>query len=89
MYHPFNWSTAVALIVLLGINGDAEDPLFHCLSDPDYDELLAITKHGLPPTQTPRHVAVIGAGVAGLTAAKFLEDAGHKVSSFLQLTPHE
>ncbi|KAL2098019.1 hypothetical protein ACEWY4_007226 [Coilia grayii] len=66
-------------MTLLGVAGEASD-LFDCLHDPDYNELLAIVKNGLPATQTPLRVAVIGAGVAGLTAAKFLEDAGHKVT---------
>ncbi|XP_062412532.1 L-amino-acid oxidase-like [Sardina pilchardus] len=70
----------VALITLLSIGDAKEDPLFHCLHDPDYEELLAIINHGLPPPQRPLHVAVIGAGMAGLTAAKVLEDAGHKVT---------
>uniref|UniRef100_A0A8C3G616 Amine oxidase n=2 Tax=Cyclopterus lumpus TaxID=8103 RepID=A0A8C3G616_CYCLU len=48
--------------------------------DADYDELLDIVVRGLPASKTPRHVAVIGGGVAGLTAAKVLEDAGHKVT---------
>lgn len=56
------------------------DPLFECLQDTDYSELLDIVEKGLPPTKMPRHVAVIGGGIAGLTAAKFLEDAGHKVN---------
>lgn len=31
-----------------------------------------------PRPQTPKTVAVIGAGLAGLSAAKYLSDAGHK-----------
>lgn len=65
--------------VVLTVNGIIGDPLFECLQDTDYSELLDIVKKGLPATKTPRHVAVIGGGIAGLTAAKFLEDAGHKV----------
>ncbi|CAF87515.1 unnamed protein product, partial [Tetraodon nigroviridis] len=56
------------------------DPLFDCLQDSDYGELLDLVDKGLPASRSPRHVAVIGGGVAGLTAAKFLEDAGHKVT---------
>ncbi|XP_071375646.1 L-amino-acid oxidase [Centroberyx affinis] len=67
-------------VVVFAVNGIFGDPLFECLQDTDYGELLDIVDRGLPATKSPRHVAVIGGGVAGLTAAKFLEDAGHKVT---------
>ncbi|KAM9812651.1 L-amino-acid oxidase [Syngnathus typhle] len=67
----------VVVYVVSGITGD---PLYECLQDTDYSELLDIVDKGLPATKTPQHIAIIGGGIAGLTAAKFLEDAGHKVT---------
>ncbi|XP_061538041.1 L-amino-acid oxidase [Phycodurus eques] len=67
----------VVVFVVSGITGD---PLYECLQDTDYSELLDIVDKGLPTTKKPQHVAIIGGGVAGLTAARFLEDAGHKVT---------
>lgn len=55
------------------------EQLADCLNDNDYEELLQIMKNGL--TSTPRcRVAIVGAGMAGMTAAKLLRDAGHEVS---------
>ncbi|CAL8350616.1 unnamed protein product [Lota lota] len=66
--------------IVFTISRTIGDPLVECLQDADYSELVAMVDKGLTPTKTPRHVAIIGAGMAGLTAAKFLQDAGHKVT---------
>ncbi|TSQ58033.1 L-amino-acid oxidase [Bagarius yarrelli] len=73
-------SAVILLSVLLRVSGYDTDPISKCLQDSDYDELLKIVNQGLPLPKTPHRVAIIGGGIAGLTAAKFLEDAGHKVT---------
>ncbi|WP_255294972.1 flavin monoamine oxidase family protein [Bacillus sp. AFS041924] len=44
------------------------------------EQMLYIIQNGLPKTNSPKHVTIIGSGISGLVASSLLKDAGHKVT---------
>ncbi|BCU81858.1 putative L-amino-acid oxidase YobN [Polycladomyces abyssicola] len=44
------------------------------------DQMISIIRHGLPKTQIPKKIIIVGAGMAGLVSASLLKQAGHHVT---------
>lgn len=43
-------------------------------------KMVSIIQRGLPKTSAPKHIIIIGAGMAGLVSASLLKEAGHRVT---------
>jgi monoamine oxidase len=44
------------------------------------NQMISIIRNGLPKTQIPKKIIIVGAGMAGLVSASLLKQAGHDVT---------
>ncbi|XP_023441348.1 L-amino-acid oxidase-like [Dasypus novemcinctus] len=77
--HP-GWLALVLLSVVTPGAWAFSSQLLKCFEDPQYEEMVQLARDGLWQTAESKHIVVIGAGMAGLVAAKTLQDAGHQVT---------
>ncbi|KAK9405937.1 VENOM COMPONENT: L-amino-acid oxidase-2 [Crotalus adamanteus] len=71
---------SLLFLAALGSCADDRNPIDECFRETDYEEFLEIARNGLKATSNPKHVVIVGAGMAGLSAAYVLAGAGHQVT---------
>ncbi|XP_007444677.1 L-amino-acid oxidase-like, partial [Python bivittatus] len=76
-----DFKVLLLLLLFMGVQR-SENHVYNleeCFQDPEYEKWLSIAKHGLGRALKPKSIVIVGAGISGLTAAKLLKEAGHRV----------